>query len=360
MVDINLMGEEENREERQPEESFTQTVNLDLDDTADEENAAPFISEPPPPSSYSREAMSAGGYSTRPLAMNANTKTGSSRVTAYLLAGVLFVAAVVAIYLMLFKTGQQDTVTDTGADFGLSTPIDSLAATGDVGTTVDSGASLAATEPPAATSGTETMPPVAGSVSSSTRIGAYTVGALGQSFGGDNDFALISYSGNNNSFLVQFLAPSPEAITEVTQAMQRNASPQELRTVSKLPAGNGSAMNNVLVLGRVSAQAAMMGPQAQRRMSFTEFSTWLKKLGADNGLRSTLYEAGKAYAGEGGTRTPVQANFSGRKSGAFDFLRSLADAGPNISMSKIIVSPADRKSPSSAQLNVVLLFDFIE
>jgi len=361
MVDINLMGEEENREERQPEESFTQTVNLDLDDTADEENAAPFISEPPPPSSYSREAMAAGGYSTRPLAMSANTKSGSSRVTAYLLAGVLFVAAVVAIYLMLFKTGQQDTITDTGADLGLPTPIDSLAATGDPGTTADSTPSFAATEnPSAATSETETISPVAGSVLSSTRIGAYTVGALGQSFGGDNDFALISYSGSNNSFLVQFLAPSPEAITEVTQAMQRNASPQELRTVSKLPAGNGGAMNNVLVLGRVSEQAAMMGPQGQRRMSFTEFSTWLKKLGADNGLRSTLYEAGKAYAGDGGTRTPVQANFSGRKSGAFDFLRSLADAGPNISMSKIIVSPADRKSPSSAQLNVVLLFDFIE
>jgi hypothetical protein len=360
MVDINLMGEEENREQRQPEESFTQTVNLDLDDTADEESAAPFLSEPPP-NPYSREAMAAGGYSTRPLAMNASAKSGSSRMTAYLLAGVLFVAAVVAIYLMLFKTGQQDTATDPGADFSLSTPSDSLPATGEVGTTADSTPSFAATEnPPAATSGTETMSPVAGSVLSTTRIGAYTVGALGQSFNGDNDFALISYSGNNNSFLVQFLAPSPEAINEVTQAMQRNASPQELRTVSKLPAGNGGAMNNVLVLGRVNEQAAMMGPQGQRRMSFTEFSTWLKKLGADNGLRSTLYEIGKAYAGEGGTRTPVQANFSGGKSGAFDFLRTLADTGPNISMSKIIVSPADRKSPSSAQLNVVLLFDFVE
>jgi hypothetical protein len=362
MVDINLIGEEENREERQPEESFTQTVNLDLDDTADEVSAAPFISEPPPPSPYSREAMSAGGYSTRPLAMNASAKSGSSRLTAYLLAGVLFVAAVVAIYLILFKTGQQqDTTPGPGADFGLSTPSDSLPVTADLGATTDSTPAFAATEnPPAATSGTETLSPVAGSVLSTTRIGAYTVGALGQSFSGDNDFALISYSGNNNSFLVQFLAPSPEAINEVTQAMQRNASPQELRTVSKLPAGNGGAMNNVLVLGRVSEQAATMGPQGQRRMSFTEFSTWLKKLGADNGLRSTLYEVGKAYAGDGGTRTPVQANFSGRKSGAFDFLRALADAGPNISMSKIILSPADRKSPSSAQLNVVLLFDFVE
>ncbi|MDZ7359584.1 MAG: hypothetical protein ONB46_02500 [candidate division KSB1 bacterium] len=350
MVDINLMGEEENREERQPQESFTQTVNLDLGDTADEEGAAPFINDPPPPSPYSREAMAPpGGYSTRPLAMNASAKSGSSRWTAYLLASVLVVAAIVGIYLTLFKTGQQqDTATAPGADFGLSTPGDSLPNV------------PAPDNPPAPPSETEPMPPVAGSVWSTTRIGAYTVGALGQSFSGDNDFALISYSGSNNSFLVQFLAPSPEAINEVTQAMQRNASPQELRTVSKLPAGNGGTMNNVLVLGRVSEQAAMMGPPGQRRMSFTEFSTWLKKLGADNGLRSTLYEIGKAYAADGGTRTPVQANFSGGKSGAFDFLRSLADAGPNISMSKIIVSPADRKSSSSAQVNVVLLFDFVE
>jgi hypothetical protein len=194
---------------------------------------------------------------------------------------------------------------------------------------------------------------------SSTRIGAYTIGALGQSFSGGNDFSLLSYSGNNNSFLVQFVSPSAEAIDQATQAMQSNASPEELRTVSKLPA-DGGAMSNVLVLGRVSERAAMMGPQGQQRLGFTEFSAWFKKLGADRGLRLNLYEVGKTYPGDGAARTPVQANFAGDKASAFDFLKSLADAGPNIAMSKIIVSPADYKSSSSAKVKVVLLFDFIE
>jgi len=372
MVDINLMGDEENREERQPEESFAQTVNLDASETADEEKAAPFISEPPSPGSYSREAMAGGGYSTRPLAMN-NAGNGSSRNKAYLLVAALILAALVAVYLMIPKAGKKTEqlaeTAETGTDIGA---LDSLAGTGaETGmgmeeTPIDSTQSLAANDPAAtATENTETISSSISSMAgsgmfSSTRIGAYTVGALGQSFGGDSDFSLISYSGNNNSFLVQFKAPSSEAIAEATQSMQRNASPQELRTVSKLPAGNGGAMSNVLVLGRVSERAGTMGPQDQRRMSFTEFSTWLKKLGADNGLRSNLFEVGKTYSSDGSTRTPVQANFSGGKAGAFDFLRGLADAGPNISMSKIIVSPADHKSQSSAKLDVVLLFDFVE
>jgi hypothetical protein len=350
MVDINLMGEEENREERQPEESFAQTVNLDLGETAEEEKAVPFISERPP-NSYSREAMAAGGYSTRPLAMNANA--GASRNKAYLLVAALILAALIAVYLMIPKGSKKTSELATQPELPIDTPIDTSMAFMPVDSTQ---APITEAEP----APTESFDPRMSGMFASTRIGAYTVGALGQSFGGDNDFSLISYSGNNNSFLVQFISPSPEAIAEATQAMQRNASPQELRTVSKLPAGNGGAMNNVLVLGRVSERAGMMGPQGQRRMDFTALSAWLKKLGADNGLRSTLYEVGKAYASDAGARTPVQANFSGAKAGAFDFLRSLADAGPNISMSKIIVSPADRKSPSSAQLDVVLLFDFIE
>jgi hypothetical protein len=371
MVDINLMGDEENREEHQPDESFAQTVNLDMSETADEEKAAPFVSEPLP-NAYSRETMAAGGYATRPLAMN-NATTGSSRNKAYLLVITLIVAALVAVYLMIPKAGKKpDTqLTDTSATETDPFLSDSLSAVGSEtgmeteGTTIDSAQALAANDPSAATENTgnvsSSVSSMAGSdMFNSTRIGAYTIGALAQSFSGDNDFSLISYSGNNNSFLVQFMAPSSEAIAEATQAMQRNASPQEMRTVSKLPVGNGGAMNNVLVLGRVSERAGMMGPQGQRRMSFTELSTWLKKLGSENGMRSTLFEVGKAYAGEGGTRTPVQANFSGNKAGAFDFLRSLADTGPNISISKIIVSPADHKSQSSAKVDVVLLFDFVE
>jgi hypothetical protein len=210
--------------------------------------------------------------------------------------------------------------------------------------------------PPAAEN-TERMAstlPMAPTMFASTRIGAYTVGALGQAFGSGADFSLISFSGNNNSFLVQFQASSAAAATQITEAMQRNTSPENMRTVSK------SDGNGVLVLGRVGERAGMMGPQTQQRMTLTSFTAWLKKLAADNGLATKLFDVSQAYSSDGTTRTPMQTNFSGDKAGVFNFLKSLADAGPNIVTTKIIVSPSDRRSQSNANLDVVLLFDFIE
>jgi hypothetical protein len=352
MVNINLMGDEENREERQPDESFAQTVNLDLGETADDEQVSSFVTEQPPPSSYSREAMAAGGgYATRPLSMNTpKAGGGSSRNMVYLLVAALVLAALVAVYIMIPKSKTKD-VTDSDITSAPIIPDSSALA---INTTPpDTAGQMINSDPSLSTSSFDPL-------FASTRIGASTVSALARSFSGDNDFSLISYSGNNNSFLVQFTSPSKEAIAEAAQAMQRSASPQELRTVANLPDANGSAMNNVMMMGRVSERAAMMGAGGQRRMSFAEFSAWLKKLGADNGLSATLFEAGQPYSGEGGTRTPVQANFSGSRAGAFDFLNNLAEAGPNISLSKIILSSADRRAASSARLDVVLLFDFIE
>ena len=360
MVDINLMGEEENREGRQPDDSFAQTVNLDLGETADDEQAAPFVAEPQP-SAYSREAMAgsagyansnSGAYATRPLSMNTpKAAAGSSRNMVYLLVAGLILAALVAVYIMIPKSK------DKGDDLNLTTlpnlP-DSLV-TDNLTSTDSTGGANTPVEPEPAPSTSPLDPLFA-----STRIGASTVGALGRSFSGNNDFSLISYSGNNNSFMVQFTSPSNEAAAEAAQAMQRSAAPQELRTVANQPAGNGNALNSVMVIGRVSERAALMGGGSQPRLSFSEFSAWLKKLGSDNGLNSTLYEAGQPYSGPGGSRTPVQANFSGSRAAALDFLNSLAEAGPNMAITKIILSSADRRALSSAQLDVVLLFDFIE
>jgi hypothetical protein len=278
----------------------------------------------------------------------------SSRTMLYLVVAALVLAALIAVYMLIPKSKDAADSNITSAPIIPDSSVASNTAPVDT-------VSQAIPDPSLSTS---PLDPLFGS----TRIGASTVGALARSFGGDNDFSLISYAGNNNSFMVQFTSPSNEAMTEVTQAMQRNAAPQELRTVSNLPAGNGSAMNNVMIIGRVgeltssrvSERAAMVGAGGQRRMSFTEFSAWLKKLGADNGLSATLFDAGQPYSGAGGTRTPMQANFSGSRAGAFDFLNSLAETGPNIAISKIILSSADRRTPSSAKLDVVLLFDFIE
>jgi hypothetical protein len=370
MVDINLLGEEEDRQERQPEESLAQTVNLDLGDFAEEEKVEAFPREPMS-SAYPREPM--GGAYARPPAMSA--PSGSSRNKAYLLVATLILAALVAV-LLLIQGGADKSQPDlgefagidttaSGMGTGTETPIDTTMMT-TAGTQPAPGNTVAMTpestitQPEPTTTERNPEPvtstfPMARSMFSSTRIGAYTVGALGQAFGSGNDFSLISFSGNNNSFLVQFPTPSSAALTDITEAMKRNASPEDIRTVSK---GDGS--NNVLVLGRVSERAGMMGSQGQQRMSFTAFSPWLKKLGADHGLTLKLFDASQAYSSDGTTRTPVQANFSGDNASVFEFLKRLADAGPNIAMSKIIVSPSDRKSQSSARLDVVLLFDFVE
>ncbi|MGH7595646.1 MAG: hypothetical protein ACREOI_04805 [bacterium] len=363
MVDINLMGDEENREESQPEESLAQTVNLDLGDYAEEEKAEAFPREPMS-SAYSREPM--GSAYPRPSPMNAPA-AGSSRNMAYLLVGILILLALVAVYLMIpsgadklqpevGELAEIDSLSQT--DTGIETPIDSTMMAG--GATQSETEGLAATTQPEAavipenTESASSAFPMASSTFASTRIGAYTVGALGQAFGGA-DFSLISFSGNNNSFLVQFPPSSAATVADLTEAMKRNASPEDIRTVSK-----GTESSNALVLGRVSERAAMMGPQGQQRMSYTAFTAWVKKLAADNGLSTKLFDASQAYASDGTTRTPVQANFSGDRSGVFSFLKGLADAGPNIVTSKIIVSPSDRKSQSSTQLDVVLLFDFVE
>lgn len=360
MVDINLMGDEENREESQPEESLAQTVNLDLGDYAEEEKAEAFPREPMP-GAYPREPM--GSAYPRPSAMSAPSG-GSSRNMAYLLVGILILLALVAVYLMI-PSGADKTPPEIGELTEIDTLGQSLTGAESAIDTISETENLAATAPsttqpePAATvpENTESAPanfPMASSTFASTRIGAYTVGALGQAFGGA-DFSLISFSGNNNSFLVQFPPASAAAVADLTEAMKRNASPEDIRTVSK-----GNESSNALVLGRVSERAAMMGPQGQQRMSYTAFSAWVKKLAADNGLSTKLFDASQAYASDGTTRTPVQANFSGERAGVFNFLKGLADAGPNIVTSKIIVSPSDRRSQSSNQLDVVLLFDFVE
>jgi hypothetical protein len=296
---------------------------------------------------------------------------------AYLLVAILILLALVAVYLMIPRgadkpqpdAGELAQIDSLGeAVTGSETPIDSSMMAGG-GTPAETESLTTTTEPvqpPIAsqaeppistTENTESAPstfPLVSSTFASTRIGAYTVGALGQAFGGA-DFALISFSGNNNSFLVQFPPSSAAAVTDITEAMKRNASPEDIRTVSK---GNGTS--NALVLGRVSERAAMMGPQGQQRLSYTAFSAWVRKLAADNGLATKLFDGSQPYSSGGTTRTPVQANFSGERAGVFNFLKSLADAGPNIVTSKIIVSPSDRRSQSSAQLDVVLLFDFVE
>ena len=367
MVDINLMGdEEENREERQPEESFAQTVNLDLGETSEEEKVDLFSREEQPVSTYPRETA-ASAYN-RPPVMGANA--GASRNKAYLLVAVLILFALAAVWIMIStgrkpqtniaenpngsSLGGDTTVVEPEIDEPLATetPID----TGFAGTTTPE----TNVQPPTTTVEKTPMPGVRETAPlgmrgmfASTRIGGYTVSALGQAFNGGDGFSLISYSGNNNSFMVQFSAPSSSAISAVTEAMRRNASPEELRTVST----DGSA---VLVLGRVSERAGEMGPAGMQRMGFTEFSAWLKRLAADRGLGVKSFEASQAYPSDGTTHTPVQANFSGDKTAVFQFLKDIADAGPNIAMTKIIVSPADRRLPSTSRVDVVLLFDFIE
>jgi hypothetical protein len=360
MVDINLMGEEEeSREERQSEENFAQTVNLNFGDTADEEEKASPFQRESIPRAYPRETI--GGSFARTPSMSPSPVSGASRNRAYLLVAALILAALFAVYLILIS-GRRQAGRET-AETGLQQaeePVESIVDTFAAETPAPS---LEPAPPPETeTEALASLSPMARSLLASTRLGAYTVSALGQSFGGENDFSLITFYGSNNSFLVEFLAPTSAAISEVIQALQRSASPQELRTVSQLPAsGNGRSMNNVLVSGRVSERAGLMGPQGkQQSMNFTQFSAWLQKLGSDHALRLKLFDTGRAYSGDDVLRTPVRVNFSGTKENVFDFLRGLADAGPSIAMSKIIVSPSDRQALRSNNLDLVLNFDFVE
>jgi len=369
MVDINLMGEDDSSEDRQREESFAKTVNLDEPDTTADEGSTSSFSREPMATSFSRESMGSS-FAKKPPELYGE---GSSRTKAYLIVVGIILAALTAVYFLIPKSPKQPASTTLSGQTEVQ-PLE-----GDLGEDLGEPELAAETNLPPAETQTQpsdlgeepastapmnlatNLSPFERDLVASTRLGAQTVNALANSFSAPNDFTLITYHGNNR-FFVEFLSSSSDVTATLTDEIQRNVSPVELKTVSQSSLNlGGRTLNKVLVAGTMDAQAGLAGITGSiSRMNIAEFSDWIKGLGDSYGLVLKRYETGTRSASDDTDSVPVQVHFSGSHSGIEQFLSAFADANPSASISKIIVSPSNRRTLSTDQLDLVMHFGFVE
>ncbi|MGH7492013.1 MAG: hypothetical protein ACREOO_06420 [bacterium] len=386
MVDINLMGEDENSEDRQREPSFAKTVSLDdtllKDDPPafKETGAKPFQKQPPAPK-FARKPSELYGDS-------------SSRTKAYLIVLGLILAALTAVFFLIPRGPKKPPIIVQKDEPAVlqpeptETPEESLSvpsgteqpfATGEETTsgaeTTTPGQSsveqpstqpgMAANQPPMTTatppSSAAAMSPLERDLISSTWLSTQTVNALTNSFSAANGFTLITYYGNN-SFLVEFLSPSAASTSELSGAIQRNVSPMQLKPVSESSVATEGGMRSTVVLsGKMDSQAGMAGLRgALNRMGANQFAEWIKQQGQTSGLALKRFSVGESTSGDNLGRIPMQVQFSGSRANVLSFLNTLGSSNFSVSVSKIIVSPSDRRTLSPDALDLVMHLGYVE
>ena len=354
MVDINLMGEDEQSEDRQREQSFAKTVNLDEPQPhKPEPEASPFTREAMGPA-FPRETAPALGK--RPPELYGD---GSSRTKAYLIVLGLILAALTAVFFMIPRNGSKSRPAPKETPIvEAESPEENPAEIPGEGTGTGE-AEPEPTPPPTNTAALASLSPLERDVVASTRLSTFTVKALANTFSSPNEFTLITYHGNHR-FFVEFLSSSAESTTNLTSEIQRSISPLEIKVVSQSDeSSNSGTQRKVLVSGSMDEQAAFAGFSGNiTRMNSSEFMDWIKILGQNNGL--TIKNSKTGQSEDSGDRVPMQIHFSGSGESIKSFLTALSDSNPTMAVSKIIVSPSDRKTFSSANLDLVMHFGFVE
>jgi hypothetical protein len=374
MVDINLMGEDENSEDRLREPSFAKTVSLDdpilKDEPAYKETGAKTFQKQPPTPKFARKPSELYGDS-------------SSRTKAYLIVLGLILAALTAVFFLIPRGPkkppiivQKEEPVATQPEEQTTAPEDSFAVpmgtettgsetTGVEAMPMETQPGMAANQPPM-----ETMPPPASASAmsplerdliSSTWLSTQTVNALANSFSASNGFTLITYYGNN-SFLVEFLSQSAATTSELSGAIQRNVSPMQLKSVSESNVATESGLRSTVVLsGKMDAQAGMAGLRGGlNRMGATQFAEWIKQQGQSTGLALKRFTIGTSASGDNIGRIPMQIQFSGSRANVLSFLNTLGTSNFSVSVSKIIISPSDRRTLNPELLDLVMHLGYVE
>lgn len=392
MVDINLMGEDENSEDRQRETSFAKTVSLDDpilkedEPPAYKETGAKTFPKQPPAPKFARKPADLYGDS-------------SSRTKAYLIVLGFILAALTAVFFLIPRsskkapvivekepvaTEQETTVApaenvpeDPALEPPATTDAETATAPAPAETQTAAGQPAAQTRqeldpgmaanPPATT----TAPPPASAISalsplerdliSSTWLSTQTVNALANSFSAANGFTLITYYGNN-SFLVEFLSPSTATTSEQSSAIQRNVSPLQLKPVSESSVATEGGMRSTAVLsGKMDPQAGLAGVRGGlNRMGAGQFGEWIKQQGRSSGLALKRFSVGSSTSGDNLGRIPMQMQFSGSRANVMSFLNTLGSGNFSVAISKIIVSPSDRRTLNPEMLDLVLQLGYVE
>jgi len=325
MVDINLIGDEERREDRQREESFAKTISLDPRELQSEDR----------PFTFDKRTVREVNESSRKLVYG-------------VLFGIIVLGIAVILYFMQNKTATTTQAQKSQASETTLPPEETTTPPAET------------TPAPAVEAPVSTMSSLERSLAQSTQLGAWTIDAVVKSFRGEGKFELISYFANQR-FFVQFVSPTDEATGSVAQAVQQNLQPAEFKV---LPpdriAMNGRSMTKVLLKGAVSNDMIGAARGAMQRLDYEPFIGWMKQLARDRGLQQRSIDPRPSRQQEGLTRTPVIAKFYGPRDGVIGFLAGLAAANPSIDVAKIIVVSADRKTYSDEFLDLVIYFEFLE
>lgn len=333
MVDINLIGDEERREERLREESFAKTVSLDTRELQNEDR----------PFTFDKRTVREVNDSSRKL------------VYGVLLA--IIVLGIAAILYFMPKKNSANLAQRPQTQIGepqATTPAEENVLPPETTTTTTQPETI--TQP-----ATTTMSPFEQSLVESTNLGAWTVSAAARAFNNsESRFLLISYFADRQ-FLVQFVSPREEASSVVTQAVQQNLQPAELKVLppDRL-AMDGQPLNKVLLKGRVSSDRAGAVQGSIQNMSYAQFIAWLRQLARDRNVDQRSIDPRPARNDGGVTRTPVIAKFYGSQADIIGFLDALATANPSIDVSKIIVVSADRRDFTDDFLELALNFEFVQ
>lgn len=361
MVDINLLGEDESSEDRGREESFAKTVSLDepYKKVEDDDISSFTKQEPLGPKGFARETASPA-FARRPAEPYGGGNEGSSRTKAYFIVLGLILMALTAVFF-LFPRDRKKT-----ADLTVNNPPveEQVPEQGNIppDTSFDTGTELPpgteqtpSTETPVNTTTTEpdlssTLSPMEKQQLSSSKLAFTTVRALANSLNGANDFTLITYHGNHR-FFAEFRSNSSQEAGSVAELLRGNVGALNAKTVSQSDGTESGGMSKALVKGEMDPQAGnIILSGSLNTMNAGDFSEWLKQQGASNRLSLVRFSTGSSS----GAGVPIQAHFSGANSDVMAFLSALENANVNVSVNKIIVSPSNRKSLSTDNLDLVL------
>jgi len=160
-----------------------------------------------------------------------------------------------------------------------------------------------------------------------------------------------------NSFLVEFVAPTDDEMNSVVAAIRRNTMPDELRIISResYPIHGPSAVK-VLVSGSVSPESSPVNLNGTiQSMSVDGLINWVRSTARSRGLSiKTLSQSAASVAGSYEV-TPLQIILNGDVSSALAFLQDLSDSAPNVAIEKISLINNDPRANSDDSVSLVLV-----
>ncbi len=335
MVNINLNRDDDySREQNYTDDSFSQTLNLDSKEFADERDD--FRSEMP----------------EFPSSSNSNTRV-------YAVLGVLLVVVLVII-AMLWSSGgddsdippdlrgSEDVISDSPVDIneaGESQMDDPGAMMDD---DLSSGFDL------------ESLPPIEQKIKLSAALGAVAVQGVNDAMSSDVGLSLVRFV--DSSFLAEIKAGSSAGLDNAVEMIRQNTQASNFRVVSRENENiAGSTIIKAIISGDLDQNTAPVVIRGGvSPVALSDLTSWLKSTAGSNQLRvERLNVSNRSSNVDGYQSTPVELNLRGSVSDALGFLTAVEDASPNVLIDKISVINNDVSVSTGSTVNLVVVMKHI-